>query len=114
MPPAGRRLGRSSRNLNSGDETPGDRRYTNIVTRYDEVVIPYTSGYLAPTHAVTNVTLQDKCPNDTTEHLRTPYDPPRSRSRWTRSGAAAPPTRRSGRRASSGSTRWLSPNSCQR
>jgi hypothetical protein len=22
--------------------------YTNVVTRYDEVVIPYTSGYLAP------------------------------------------------------------------
>jgi triacylglycerol lipase len=25
---------------------------------------------------VTTVLLQDKCPNDTSEHLRTPYDPP--------------------------------------
>jgi triacylglycerol esterase/lipase EstA (alpha/beta hydrolase family) len=63
------------RNLNSGDETPGRTAYTNIVTRYDEVVTPYTSGYLSGPNT-TNVTLQDKCPNDTSEHLRTPYDPP--------------------------------------
>jgi hypothetical protein len=51
--------------------------YTNIVTRYDVVVTPYTSGFLAADgNAVTNVTLQDRCPNDTSEHLRTPYDPP--------------------------------------
>ena len=63
--------------LNSGDETPGPVSYTNIVTRYDEVVIPATSGYLFPDDdQVTNITLQDKCPNDTSEHLRTPYDPP--------------------------------------
>jgi triacylglycerol esterase/lipase EstA (alpha/beta hydrolase family) len=62
--------------LNSGDESPGPVSYTNVVTRYDEVVIPYTSGYLAPDPAVTNITLQDKCPNDTSEHLRISYDPP--------------------------------------
>ena len=63
--------------LNSGDETPGTADYTNIVTRYDEVVTPYTSDFLASDgNAVTNVLLQDKCPNDTSEHLRTPYDPP--------------------------------------
>jgi triacylglycerol esterase/lipase EstA (alpha/beta hydrolase family) len=62
--------------LNSGDESPGPVSYTNIVTRYDEVVTPYTSGFLAPDANVTNITLQDKCPNDTSEHLRTPYDPP--------------------------------------
>jgi triacylglycerol lipase len=62
--------------LNAGDETPGTADYTNIVTRYDEVVTPYTSGFLAPDgNAVTNITLQDKCPSDTSEHLRTPYDP---------------------------------------
>jgi triacylglycerol lipase len=44
------------------------------VTRNDEVVIPYTSGYLAPDRRVTNVTLQNKCPNDTSEHLRIIYD----------------------------------------
>jgi triacylglycerol esterase/lipase EstA (alpha/beta hydrolase family) len=63
------------RNLNAGDETPGSASYTNIVTRYDEVVTPYTSGYLTGANT-TNVTLQDKCRNDTSEHLRTPYDPP--------------------------------------
>jgi len=62
------------RELNSGDESPGGVSYTHVVTRYDEVVIPYTSGYLAPDNAVTNVTLQSKCPNDTTEHLRIIYD----------------------------------------
>jgi len=63
--------------LNAGDETPGAVDYTNIVTRYDEVVTPYTSGFLAADgNAVTNVTLQDRCPGDTSEHLRTPYDPP--------------------------------------
>ncbi len=63
--------------LNSGDETPGSADFTNVSTRYDEVVTPYTSAFLAPDgNAVTNITLQDKCPNDTAEHLRTPYDPP--------------------------------------
>ena len=62
--------------LNSGDESPGPVSYANIVTRYDEVVTPYTSGFLAPDAQVTNVTLQDKCPSDTSEHIRTPYDLP--------------------------------------
>src|SRR4051794_34919938 len=62
------------RNLNSGDESPKPVSYTQLVTRNDEVVIPYTSGYLAPDARVTNLTLQDKCPNDTTEHLRIIYD----------------------------------------
>ena len=63
------------RALNSGDESPGPVSYTQLVTRYDEVVIPYTSGYLATDARVTNLTLQDKCPTDTTEHLRIIYDP---------------------------------------
>ena len=62
--------------LNSGDESPGGVSYTQVVTRYDEVVVPYLSGYLAPDSKVTNLTLQDKCANDTSEHLRTPYSPP--------------------------------------
>jgi triacylglycerol lipase len=61
--------------LNSGDETPATADFTNIATRYDEVVTPYTSDFLASDgNAVTNVLLQDKCPSDTSEHLRTPYD----------------------------------------
>ena len=62
--------------LNAGDESPGDVSYTQLVTRYDEVVIPYTSGFLAPDANVVNLTLQDECANDTAEHLRIPYDPP--------------------------------------
>jgi triacylglycerol lipase len=61
--------------LNAGDETPGTADYTAIITRYDEVVSPPTSGFLAADgNAVTNVVLQDVCPADTTEHLGMPYD----------------------------------------
>jgi triacylglycerol lipase len=67
--------------LNAGDESPGDVSYTNVVTRYDEVVVPYTSGYLEPAPQVTNVTLQDTCPLDLTEHLGIPQDGPAIR--WT-------------------------------
>ena len=79
--------------LNAGDETPGDVSYTQVVTRYDEVVVPYTSGFLAPGANVTNVTLQDVCANDTSEHLRIAYDPPAiaiARNALGRSGPADP------------------------
>jgi triacylglycerol esterase/lipase EstA (alpha/beta hydrolase family) len=79
--------------LNSGDESPGAVSYTQIVTRFDEVVIPYTSGYLAPDTDVTNITIQDKCPNDTSEHFRIPYDPPvieLTKNALERTGAADP------------------------
>jgi triacylglycerol esterase/lipase EstA (alpha/beta hydrolase family) len=54
--------------LNAGDETPGDVSYTQITTKYDEVVVPYTSAYLAEGPRTTNVTIQDSCPNDWAEH----------------------------------------------
>jgi triacylglycerol lipase len=80
--------------LNSGDETPGSADFTNIATRYDEVVTPYTSAFLAADgNAVTNITLQDVCPNDTSEHLRTPYDAPAiaiTKNALARSGPADP------------------------
>jgi triacylglycerol lipase len=48
--------------------------YTDIVTEYDELVVPYTSGILnAPN--VTNFTLQDQCPTDFSDHLTVPDDP---------------------------------------
>ena len=59
-------------NLNAGDETPGDVSYTQITTRYDTVVVPHTSGYLAEGPLTTNLTLQDLCPSDTSEHLQIP------------------------------------------
>ena len=49
------------RHLNAGDETPGPVSYTNVVTRYDEVVLPYTSGYLSGPNT-TNVRLQEQVP----------------------------------------------------
>ena len=52
----------------------GDVRYTNVVTKYDELVVPYTSGILnAP--RVTNFVLQDVCPKDYSEHAAVAYDP---------------------------------------
>ncbi len=61
--------------LNAGDETPGTVSYTNIVTRYDEVVIPHTSGFLSGPRT-TNVRLQDKCRFDLAGHLLIPSDGP--------------------------------------
>jgi triacylglycerol lipase len=49
--------------------------YTNIVTKNDELVVPYTSGLLAPAKNVTNVVLQDYCPLDQAEHASVFADP---------------------------------------
>ena len=48
--------------------------YTQITTRYDEVVTPYLSAYLAPGKKTTNITLQDLCPYDLSEHVIIPTD----------------------------------------
>jgi triacylglycerol lipase len=42
--------------------------YTNIATRYDELVSPYTSSFLTGKN-VTNITLQDRCLLDASDHL---------------------------------------------
>jgi triacylglycerol esterase/lipase EstA (alpha/beta hydrolase family) len=42
--------------------------YTNIATRYDELVSPYTSSFLSGKH-VANITLQDHCRLDASDHL---------------------------------------------
>ncbi|WP_121253721.1 esterase/lipase family protein [Nocardioides ferulae] len=67
--------------LNAGDETPGRVDYTQITTRYDEVVVPHTSGYLAEGPRTTNVTIQDSCPADLAEHLLIPMS--RTAIAWT-------------------------------
>ncbi|RMI29263.1 esterase/lipase family protein [Nocardia stercoris] len=41
--------------------------YTNIETRYDEGVVPYSSG-LVPGPGVTNILVQDGCAEDYSEH----------------------------------------------
>lgn len=49
--------------------------YTNIVTKRDELVVPYTSGLLPKAPNVTNVVLQNYCRTDQAEHLSVFADP---------------------------------------
>lgn len=42
--------------------------YTNIITRYDEGIVPYTSGYVEG-HNATDIVVQDACPQDFSDHL---------------------------------------------
>lgn len=55
-----------------GDPVVAGVGYTNIVTRYDELAVPYTSGIEPGMH---NITLQDQCPLDLAEHLAILSDP---------------------------------------
>jgi triacylglycerol esterase/lipase EstA (alpha/beta hydrolase family) len=48
--------------------------YTNIVTRNDELVVPYTSGIEAAPN-MTNLVVQDQCPLDQAEHVSMAADP---------------------------------------
>jgi triacylglycerol lipase len=49
-------------------------RYTTIMTKYDELVTPYTSGYLRARNA-TNIMVQDQCGLDFAEHVAMAFDP---------------------------------------
>jgi triacylglycerol esterase/lipase EstA (alpha/beta hydrolase family) len=60
--------------LNAGGDTVPGVSYTVIQTRNDEVVTPYTSAFL-PGPGVTNITVQDQCALDQTDHLEISYDP---------------------------------------
>lgn len=61
------------RKLRAGGAAAPGVAYTTIMTRYDELVIPYTSGRLpAPAK---NFVLQDVCPNDVSEHGAEAFDP---------------------------------------
>lgn len=55
-----------------GEKVPGIR-HTNIVTRYDELVIPYTSGLMSD--GGTNIVIQDICPANVSEHIAVAADP---------------------------------------
>jgi triacylglycerol lipase len=46
--------------------------YTNIVTEYDELVVPYTSGIQS---GMTNYRVQDYCPTDFSDHFEIAADP---------------------------------------
>ena len=52
----------------SGTPYHPDVQYTNIITRYDEIVTPFESGYVEGPNA-TNHVVQDFCELDFSEHL---------------------------------------------
>ena len=58
--------------LNAGDETPGKTHYTVIVTKYDEVVTPYTTSFL---EGANNIVLQDVDPANYAGHGSMAWDP---------------------------------------
>jgi hypothetical protein len=49
--------------------------YTTILTRNDELVVPYTSGLLPKRENVDNHVVQDECGRDQAEHLSVAADP---------------------------------------
>lgn len=48
--------------------------YLNVATRYDEAIMPYTSGLVAGP-SVTNVVVQDGCEQNLSEHVAVASDP---------------------------------------
>jgi pimeloyl-ACP methyl ester carboxylesterase len=61
-------------NLNAGGDTVAGVTYTVIESKYDEVVTPYTNAFLTGSN-VTNITLQNQCSLDLTDHLEIAADP---------------------------------------
>jgi triacylglycerol esterase/lipase EstA (alpha/beta hydrolase family) len=59
------------KNLAKGGDTEPGVNYTVIGTKYDEVVTPYQTTFLkaGPNATVKNITLQDGCPIDLSDHL---------------------------------------------
>lgn len=55
--------------LNAGDDTIGSVRYTSIATVTDEVVVPYSTSFLANDGNIQNVTVQSQCWNRWPGHL---------------------------------------------
>jgi triacylglycerol lipase len=60
--------------LNSDGEGIPGVAITSIVTRNDELVTPYTSGFNSDL-AATNILLQDVCAADQSEHVAMAFDP---------------------------------------
>ncbi|KAA8889304.1 alpha/beta fold hydrolase [Nocardia colli] len=63
--------------LNAGGDTVPGVDYTVIGTRYDEVTNPYDLTFLkaGPGATVQNITLQDGCEQDVSDHLTMMYSP---------------------------------------
>ncbi|HUI03007.1 MAG TPA: alpha/beta fold hydrolase [Acidimicrobiales bacterium] len=62
------------RALNAGGDTVPGPNYVVIESTHDEVVTPYSSAFLRGPD-VMDVTLQDQCATDASEHLGIIYDP---------------------------------------
>ncbi|MBO0842519.1 MAG: alpha/beta fold hydrolase [Nocardioides sp.] len=62
------------RRLDAGRITAPGVAYTQIVTRYDELVVPYTSGIVDEPGA-TNIVVQHQCGLDLADHLAIVADP---------------------------------------
>lgn len=60
--------------LNAGGDTVPGVRYTVVATRYDEVTTPYRTTFLNGPN-VRNITLQDGCAADVSDHLALSYSP---------------------------------------
>lgn len=60
------------RELNADHEVEPSVAYTVIESKYDEVVTPYQSAFL---RGARNITLQDVCPTDLSDHLGVAFDP---------------------------------------
>ena len=61
--------------VNGNGETIPGMRYTNIITKNDEVVTPYTQGKITAGSGATvdNITIQNVCAVDQSEHVSLPY-----------------------------------------
>lgn len=59
--------------LNADGEAIPGVEHTNIVTRYDQTVVPYTSGIMRD--GGRNIVLQEVCPGDRFSHAAMPFDP---------------------------------------
>jgi triacylglycerol lipase len=58
--------------MNEGGAAVAGVTYTMIMTRNDELVVPYTSGYL---QGAANIVIQDQCAVDPSEHILVAVDP---------------------------------------
>ncbi len=60
--------------MNQGGAAVPGVKYTMIMTIYDELVVPWWSGYLVAPNS-TNIVLQKVCPTDVSEHVLVAFDP---------------------------------------
>lgn len=61
--------------LNSGEDAPAEVDWTVIATRYDQIVTPVESQFLAEGANVANVLIQEECRFDPVDHVGLLYDP---------------------------------------